>query len=235
MALLSVEKLDAGYGHNHILHAVSFSVEPGEFVALIGPNGAGKSTVLKSLFGLAQRTAGTIEFDGHSIVSVPTHALLKRGVSYVPQGRIVFPNLTVQENLRMGGFLLNDRKTEQERMEEVFDRFPVLREKRNERARTLSGGQQQQLALGRALMMKPKLLLLDEPSLGLSPKLQMEVFEKLKTLQAEGMSILCVEQNVRLVLRYADRGDLLTGGAVSLVGSATDLAEPQVMERAFLR
>jgi branched-chain amino acid transport system ATP-binding protein len=169
------------------------------------------------------------------VIGTPTHALLEQGISYVPQGRIIFPNLTVRENVLMGGFLLNHKQTQKERLEEVFDRFPVLREKQKERARTLSGGQQQQLALGRALMMRPKLLLLDEPSLGLSPKLQIEVFEKLKTLQAEGMSLLCVEQNVRLVLRYADRGYLLTGGAVNMSGSAEELGRPEVMERAFLR
>ncbi len=234
MPLLEINKLHAGYGELRVLRDVSLSVEPGEFIALIGPNGAGKSTVLKSTYGQAGVTNGTIQFDGKDVTKLPTHALLEQGISYVPQGRIVFPSLTVYENLEMGGYLLNNKKTVAANIAAVFDRFPVLREKQKEKAGTLSGGQQQQLAIGRALMLAPKLLMLDEPSLGLSPKLQTEVFEKLKELQALGTTILCVEQNVRLVLRYADRGYLLVNGEIKLSSSSEELSKPEVMHGAFL-
>ncbi len=235
MAILNIQSLSAGYGDLAVLHDVSLQVEPGEFVALIGPNGAGKSTVLKSIYGLARVTAGTIQFDGKDVSKFPTHALLEEGIAYVPQGRIVFPSLSVKENLEMGAYLLNDRKAVAANLEAVFDRFPMLREKQKAKGGELSGGQQQQLAIGRALMMTPKVLLLDEPSLGLSPKLQTELFEKLIELKNAGMTILCVEQNVRLVLRYADRGYLLSNGQVRLSASAEDLGKPEVMEQAYLR
>lgn len=234
MPLLQITNLSAGYGDLQVLRDVSLAVEPGEFVALIGPNGAGKSTILKSIYGLANVTGGTMQFDGKDFTKLPTHALLEQGISYVPQGRIVFPSLTVYENLEMGGYLLNDKRTVEANIAAVYDRFPALSEKQKAKAGNLSGGQQQQLAIGRALMLTPKLLMLDEPSLGLSPKLQTEVFEKLKELQENGMTILCVEQNVRLVLRHADRGYLLTNGEIKLSASSEELSRPEVMQGAFL-
>lgn len=235
MPILEINNLNASYGDLHVLSDVSLVVEPGEFVALIGPNGAGKSTVLKSIYGLARVMGGTITFDGRDVTKLPTHALLEEGIAYVPQGRIVFPSLSVKENLLMGAYLLNDKNVIEANLQSVFDRFPMLREKQKTKAGDLSGGQQQQLAIGRALMMTPKVLMLDEPSLGLSPILQTEVFAKLKELQNAGMTILCVEQNVRLVLRHADRGYLLANGTIRLSASAEDLAKPEVMEQAYLR
>lgn len=235
MPILEIQNLNAGYGDLHVLSDISLSVEPGEFVALIGPNGAGKSTVLKSVYGLARVIGGAIRFEDRDVTKLPTHALLEEGIAYVPQGRIVFPSLCVKENLLMGAYLLNDKKVIEANLQSVFDRFPMLREKQKAKAGDLSGGQQQQLAIGRALMMTPKVLMLDEPSLGLSPILQSEVFTKLKELQNAGMTILCVEQNVRLVLRHADRGYLLASGSIRLSASAEDLAKPEVMEQAYLR
>jgi ABC-type branched-subunit amino acid transport system ATPase component len=232
--LLTIEHLFAGYGRQEILHDVSLSVFPGEFVALIGPNGAGKSTVLKSVFGLADIASGRVVFLGEETRGLPRHVLLGRGISYVPQGHVVFPSLSVRENLAIGAYLLKEKALVLKRLEDVYDQFSVLREKRNERAGHLSGGEQQQLAIGRALMMTPKILLLDEPSLGLSPKLQEEVFQKFKKLQGAGLTILCVEQNVTLALRFADRGVLLVAGRVRLEGDAEKLLGKDVMARAYL-
>lgn len=235
MPILEIKNLDAGYGDLQVLRGVSLLVDSGEFVAMIGPNGAGKSTILKSLFGLARVIAGSIALDGREITRLPTHALIEEGIGYVPQGRIVFPSLSVKENLLMGAYLLNHKKAIEANLQSVLDRFPMLRQKQTFMAGDLSGGQQQQLAIGRALMMTPRVLLLDEPSLGLSPILQTEVFEKLKELQQSGITILCVEQNVRLVLRYADRGYLLANGQIRLSASAQELGKPEVMEQAYLR
>lgn len=235
MPILEITNVNAGYKDAHILHSVSLAVEPGEFVALIGPNGAGKSTVLKAVYGLARVFDGAITFDGRDVTKFPTHALLEEGIAYVPQGRVVFPSLNVKENLLMGAYLLKDKQVIAANLQSVFDRFPMLREKQKAKAGDLSGGQQQQLAIGRALMMSPRMIMLDEPSLGLSPILQTEVFQKLKELQASGITILCVEQNVRLVLRYADRGYLLANGQIRLSASSEELGRPEVMERAYLR
>jgi branched-chain amino acid transport system ATP-binding protein len=212
--LLEIQSLSAGYGELSVLRDVSIGVDDGEMVVLIGPNGAGKSTVLKSVVGLTNRTAGRITFQGKDITRLPTHALLEEGIGFVPQGRLVFPTLTVKENLEMGGYLLDHKETLISNMESVFARFPVLREKQREQAGNLSGGQQQQLAIGRALMMSPKLLMLDEPSLGLSPKLMHEVFQKLEEIRQSGTTVLVVEQNVRLALKYVDRGYLLANGEI---------------------
>ncbi len=232
--LLSVENLSAGYGDLQVLRSVTLNVQPGEFVLLIGPNGAGKSTILKSIFNLTRKMAGTIQFQEKDVTHLPTHGLIEEGIGFVPQGRLVFPSLTVKENLDMGGYLLNHRATLEENRERVYDLFPALREKRRELAGNLSGGQQQQLSIGRALMMTPKLLLLDEPSLGLSPKLVQEVFSILKKLQEQGTTLLVVEQNVRLALPYADRGYLLSAGRVRFAGTRSELASEDLMRDAFL-
>lgn len=232
--LLHIENLTAGYGELQVLFDLSLHVGAGEFVVMIGPNGAGKSTVLKSVYGLTTKTAGRIVFDGTDMTNLPTYALIEQGIGFVPQGRLVFPSLRVRENLEVGGYLINHKATMRENIEHVFQTFPVLKDKQKEFAGNLSGGQQQQLAVGRALMMRPKLLMLDEPSLGLSPKLMREVFGVLVKLRKEGMTILVVEQNVRLALSYADRGYLLANGKIRLSGTSKELGREEVMQGAFL-
>lgn len=235
MSLLTINNIHAGYGELQVLRDVSLAIEPGEFVVLIGPNGAGKSTVLKSVYQLCTKTKGTILFHGKDITALPTHALIEEGIGFVPQGRLVFPSMTVEENLEMGGYLLDHKETLKKNLEDVYAKFPALKEKRKELAGNLSGGQQQQLAIGRALMTSPELLMLDEPSLGLSPKLMHEVFEKLEEIRQSGKTILVVEQNVRLALQYVDRGYLLANGEIRVEGSAKELGDKGVMEKAFLK
>ncbi len=232
--LLELENLSAGYGEHQVLRGVSLGVKEGEMVALIGPNGAGKSTVLKSVMGLATRTGGGILFRGQDAGRLPVHARLEEGISFVPQGRLVFASLTVLENLEMGAYLVRSRAVIAENRERVFHHFPVLKRKAKHRAGSLSGGEQQMLAIGRALMTSPALLMLDEPSLGLSPKAIHEVFEQLSSLRAEGTTLLIVEQNVRLVLRYAERGYLLAAGEVRFQGTAAELADEKRMHEAYL-
>lgn len=234
MSLLSIQNLTAGYGELHVLENVSLDVQPGEMVVLIGPNGAGKSTVLKSVFGLTTKTAGSILFRDRDITKLPTHSLIEEGIGFVPQGRLVFPTLTTQENLEIGGYLIDHKETLQANLEKVYSTFPSLREKHRAQAGTLSGGQQQQLAIGRSLMMSPELLMLDEPSLGLSPKLMHEVFETLESLRQSGTTVLIVEQNVRLALKYVDRGYLLAGGTIRFSGSNMDLKSEDLMREAYL-
>jgi branched-chain amino acid transport system ATP-binding protein len=232
--LLEIKNLNAGYGDLEVLHDISVGVDAGEAVVLIGPNGAGKTTVLKSVVGLTNKISGTIVWKGRDITKLPTHALLEQGVGFVPQGRLVFSTLTVHENLEVGGHLLNHKETRKKNLEQVLTRFPDLRTKLKERAGTLSGGQQQMLAIGRALMMTPTLLMLDEPSLGLSPKATLEMFEKLKEIQVAGTTLLIVEQNVRLALRHVDRGYLLAAGQVRFAGSAKELGSEKLMHDAYL-
>ncbi len=233
--LLHIENLSAGYGDLQVLQNVSLCVGTGEMVVLIGPNGAGKSTVLKSIFGLTTKTSGRILFDDQDVTCLPPHSLIEQGIGFVPQGRMVFPSLTVEENLEIGGYLINHKETLRVNQQQVYKTFPVLREKQKELAGNLSGGQQQQLAIGRALMTRPKLLMLDEPSLGLSPKLMHEVFEVLQHIREEGTTMLIVEQNVRLALRYVDRGYLLSNGKIQMEGSAEQLGKEGVMHAAYLK
>ncbi len=234
MSLLSIQHLTAGYGELHVLENVNLEVQPGEMVVLIGPNGAGKSTVLKSVFGLTTRTNGSILFCDRDITKLSTHSLIEEGLGFVPQGRLVFQTLTVQENLEMGGYLIDHKETMRANLEKVYTAFPALGENRRSQAGTLSGGQQQQLAIGRSLMMSPKLLMLDEPSLGLSPKLMHEVFATLEKLRQSGTTILVVEQNVRLALQYVDRGYLLASGTIRFAGSAQELKSENLMRDAYL-
>lgn len=234
MALLEIENLDAGYGNLAVLHGVSLHVDQGEFVVLIGPNGAGKSTILKSIYGLTNQTAGRIQFQGRTINHLPTHALIETGIGFVPQGRLVFSTLSVEENLCMGGYLLDQKETLKLNLERVYEQFPVLFDKKSADAGTLSGGQQQQLAIGRSLMMSPSLLMLDEPSLGLSPKLMHEVFAALEDLRKDGMTILVVEQNVHLALQYVDRGYLLAAGKIKHTATAEQFCATDFMKRVYL-
>ncbi len=239
--MLSLHSLRAGYGELEVLSGVTLNVQPQEIVALIGPNGTGKSTVLKAIFALATVTAGDIVFQGKNITTLKTHQLLQRGLSYVPQGKINFMDLTVQENLELGGEVVKDKlaRTQkvkdkefgQKRLQRVFSLFPILKEKSSAFAFSLSGGQQQMLAVGRALMQNSQLLLLDEPSLGLSPKLQLELFAKLVELRdQEGLSLLIVEQNARKAIDIADRTYLLEQGEVVLTGGKDILKHKKIKE-----
>ncbi len=232
--MLELHHLHAGYGELEVLKGVTLNVYPHEIVALIGPNGAGKSTILKSIFALATVTAGTIVFQGKNITSLKTHELLRLGISYVPQGKINFMDLTVQENLELGGELIKSKEIAKKNLQRVFSLFPVLREKQNALAFSLSGGQQQMLALGRALMQNPSILLLDEPSLGLSPKLQKELFLTLLCLKnEEGVSLLIVEQNAKKVIEISDRTYLLEDGKVVLEGGK-DMLQHQKIKEVYL-
>jgi branched-chain amino acid transport system ATP-binding protein len=232
--LIELTHSTAGYGDLEVLRDVSVHVQEGEWVALIGPNGAGKTTVLKAIMGIATRKGGDVVWKGTSITTVPVHSLLEEGIGFVPQGRLVFPSLTTRENLEMGGYLLDHAATKKDRLETVLGYFPALRPKLSAPANALSGGEQQMVAIGRALMMSPELLMLDEPSLGLSPKVRHEVFETLKRINGNGTAILMVEQNVRLALQYASRGYLLVNGVVRHQGTAVELSDPQLMHSAFL-
>jgi branched-chain amino acid transport system ATP-binding protein len=228
--LVQIHELVAGYVPGvDILRGASIHVGHGEMVGIIGPNGAGKSTLIKAIFGLVPVRGGVMELEGRDIVGTAGFDLVKLGVGYVPQVRNVFGSLSVTENLRMGVFLRPDRF--EARRDQVFDLFPVLADKRNDRAESLSGGQRQVLAMGRALMMEPSLMLLDEPSAGLSPAMQDEVFERIAAINAEGVSILIVEQNAHKALRICDRGYVLDQGVVAYTGTGPELMhDPMVIE-----
>lgn len=232
--MLQIKNLTAGYGAMEVLHNVSLHADQGEVVALLGPNGSGKTTILKSIFSLADVIKGEVWFRDKDITKVPTHSLLEMGIAYVPQGRLVFANLSVRENLEMGAFLLNHRETVEKNLAAVYKRFPVLEKKSREKSGNLSGGEQQMLALGRALMVTPQILLLDEPSLGLSPKITKEMFVHIVALAKTGLTILIVEQNVHLALQIADRGYLLAAGEIRFAGSAAALADPEKMRKLYL-
>ena len=232
--MLSIKNLESGYGKMQILFGVSLDVKPNEIAILIGPNGAGKSTLLKSIFNLVDVYKGVISFKNKNIAKIPTHELIELGISYVPQGRQVFPSLTVKENLEMGAFLTKEKDLIEKRMEEVFEKhFPDLRKKIKDYAFNLSGGQQQMLAIGRALMQDPQLLLLDEPSLGLSPKIMTELFKKIKEINEEGVSVMIVEQNVRQASQIADKFFILEDGKVALSGTKKILSDKR-MEKIYL-
>ena len=215
--MLKINNLHAGYDKSEILKGINIDVKPSEIIALIGPNGAGKSTVLKSIFNLCDIYSGRIIFKDKNITKLPTYQLIYEGISYVPQGRQIFRELTVKENLEMGAFIFEKQLLKRNIMD-VFDKFPFLKEKKNEYAINLSGGQQQMLAIGRALMQNPELLLLDEPSLGLSPKAMKEVFNKVKEINKEGVSIIIVEQNAKQAAEIADRTYILEDGEIALKG-----------------
>ena len=226
--LLNIEKLEAGYGPLQVLFGVDLHVKPKEIVALIGPNGAGKSTVLRSVFGLTNRYKGQIFFRGKNITDSHTYDLISLGIGYVPQGRQVFPSLSVQENLEMGAWLSRDRDVINKRMEEALSHFPDLKPKLKQKAFSLSGGQQQMLATARGLMQDPHLLLMDEPSAGLSPKLMTELFKKIQDIRNEGTAVLLVEQNAKQACSIADRIYLLEDGKVALTGGRSILKRPEI-------
>ena len=231
MALLDVRHINSGYGEMTILHDISMRVDPGEVVTLIGPNGAGKSTLLKTIFGLLMPTEGRIRFEDTDITGFKPPTLVRRGMSYVPQVDNVFPSLTVQENLEMGAFVRSDGFAE--RLEEMYTFFPTLRLKRKQRVGGLSGGERQMVAMGRALMLDPRLLLLDEPSAGLSPRLVGMVFEKMAEINHAGVALLIVEQNARQALRLSHRGYVLASGQVRLEGRGDQLLSDAEVGRLY--
>lgn len=218
--MLSIKNLDAGYEGLEVLKQINLKIKSNEIIALIGPNGAGKSTIIKSIFDIADITKGKIIFKGKDITKLKTHELIEVGISFVTQGKINFSNLTVKENLEIGANMIKDKEVIEKNLKAVYEKFPVLKEKRYDLAFTLSGGQQQMLALGRALMQTPALLLLDEPSLGLSPKLQKETFKMIKKLKDDGISLLIVEQNAKKAIEIADRTYLLEDGKIVLKGDS---------------
>jgi branched-chain amino acid transport system ATP-binding protein len=228
--MLKIKNLNSGYNDFEVLHGVNFEVKPGEIVAVIGPNGSGKSTLLKSIFNLCQVGSGKIGFNGKDITKLPTHELIHLGVGYVPQGRQVFGDLTIKENLEMGAFIVKDKELVGRNLDYVFEKFPFLKERRKSYAFELSGGQQQILAIGRALMQNPQLLLMDEPSLGLSPKASKEIFEKIKEIRAEGIGVILVEQNAKQAVEIADRTYVLENGKVVLSGGKDILKNKKIKE-----
>jgi len=226
--MLQIKNLRAGYKGMEILHGVNFEVKYGEIVAIIGPNGAGKSTLLKSIFNLCEIYSGKIIFKDKDITRMPTYELIYEGISYVPQGGQVFKDLTVKENLEMGCFIMEGQDLIKRNIKDVFNKFPFLKEKQKDYAFTLSGGQQQMLAIARSLMQNPELLLLDEPSLGLSPKATKEILEKIKEIKEEGVTIIIVEQNAKKAVEIADKTYILEDGEVALEGGKEILKDHRI-------
>jgi branched-chain amino acid transport system ATP-binding protein len=231
---LTVGDLRAGYGDVPVLRGVSLEVAAGEIVALVGPNGAGKTTTLRAVAGLLAPTAGTVRFEGHRIAGRPAHEVVARGLLLVPEGRKLFPSLTVQENLDLGAYLREAKARRAESLDRVLSLFPILGERRRQTAGTLSGGEQQMLAIGRSLMGRPRLLMLDEPSLGLAPLVVDRIFDVVQRISVEGMPVLLVEQNVRRSLQIAQRAYVLQQGAITLAGPARELLAHEDIRRAYL-
>ena len=234
MAMLTVENLEVYYGMIHALKNVSFHVEEGEIVALIGANGAGKTTTLQTVSGMLQAKSGSVHFENQDITKMPSHRIVQLGISHVPEGRRMFANLTVYENLRMGAYTRKDKKEIEESLARVYERFPRLKERTRQLAGTLSGGEQQMLAMGRALMSNPRLLLLDEPSMGLSPLLVSEIFDIIESISKQGVTILLVEQNAKKALSIADRGYVLETGNIVMEDSAQALLNNEDIKKAYL-
>ncbi len=234
MALLEIKQIEAGYGKIQILHKVSMEVKTKEVVCVVGPNGAGKSTTFKVIMGFITHLGGEIIFDGQNIVGRRPDTILSLGLGYVPQGRIVFNQMTVKENLEMGAYVERSKKKQLEAMEYVFTLFPRLAERQKQLGGTMSGGEQQMLAMGRALMTRPKMMMLDEPSLGLSPRFVTEVFEKIVGLASEGLTILLVEQNAARALEVSDRGYVLELGRNRFEGTGKELLANEEVRRMYL-
>ncbi|MBO5497486.1 MAG: ABC transporter ATP-binding protein [Oscillospiraceae bacterium] len=231
--MLKAEDLNVYYGPIHAVKGVSFEVKEGEIVTLIGANGAGKSTTLKTISGLMRSRGGHIEFMDKSIASTPAHKIVELGLAHVPEGRRIFTRMTVEENLDMGAFIKKNANVEQDK-ERVFEQFPRLKERRKQIAGTLSGGEQQMLAMGRALMSSPKLLMLDEPSMGLAPILVEQVFDIITALHKAGTTILLVEQNAEMALAVADRAYVMETGRITLSGTGEELAASEEVQKAYL-
>lgn len=234
MAMLEIKDLEVYYGVIRAIKGISFEVNQGEVIALIGANGAGKTTILHTISGLIRPKNGSIMFEGQDLIKTPAHKIVELGIAQVPEGRRVFANLTVLENLKLGAYTRKDATEIAENLEEVYKRFPRLFERKNQAAGTLSGGEQQMLAMGRALMSNPKIILMDEPSMGLSPILVSEIFDIIKSISEQGVTVLLVEQNAKKALQIADRAYVLETGNISLSGNADDLMNDDNVRKAYL-
>ncbi|MDT2745655.1 ABC transporter ATP-binding protein [Vagococcus fluvialis] len=232
--MLKVENISVHYGMIQAVKGISFEVKEGEIVSLIGANGAGKTTILRTISGLVRPSKGTILFEGKNIEKETSPKIVASGLVQVPEGRHVFTGMTVMENLELGAFLYKDKKESQEILTTVFDRFPILKERKNQDAATLSGGEQQMLAMGRALMSRPKLLLLDEPSMGLAPIFIKEIFSIIEEIKNQGTTVLLIEQNAKMALGIADRGYVLETGKIVLEGSGPELLNSSDIQKAYL-
>lgn len=234
MAMLEIKDLEVYYGMIQAIKGVSFEVNEGEVIALIGANGAGKTTILHAVTGLLEAKSGSVTFDGKNITKVPAHKIVSMGMAHVPEGRRVFANLTVLQNLRMGAYTRKDKDEIEETLKTVYQRFPRLEERQNQLAGTLSGGEQQMLAMGRALMSHPRIILMDEPSMGLSPIFVNEIFNIIQEVRASGTTVLLVEQNAKKALSISDRAYVLETGKIVLEGDAEELLNNDSIKKAYL-
>jgi len=232
--MLSLSAVSAGYGSFRALFDVSLEVAAGEAVGVIGPNGAGKTTLMRVISGLIPISAGALAFEGRSLAGLPAHRIVERGIAHVPENRRLFPRLTVEDNLRIGAFIAQARRHYSDRLAWVYDLFPRLRERHGQLAGTLSGGEQQMVAIGRALMSRPKILLMDEPSAGLAPLVVQQVFDLVHRIRAEGFTVLIVEQNVAQVLDVVDRAYLLEVGTIRLAGTSAELTRNDLIRRSYM-
>ncbi len=232
--MLELRSVDAGYGSFQALFGIDLDVKAGEAVGVIGPNGAGKTTLMRVISGLIRPRKGSIRMEGADVLTTPPHRIVNLGIAHVPENRRLFPRLSVDDNLKMGAFISDARSKYAERLEFVFDLFPRMKERRSQMAGTMSGGEQQMCAIGRALMSGPKLLLLDEPSAGLAPLVVQQVFELVKRIRSSGLTVLIVEQNVQQVLRVVDRAYLLEAGTIRAAGTAEDMMRSDTIKQAYL-
>ncbi|BEV70695.1 MULTISPECIES: ABC transporter ATP-binding protein [unclassified Paludibacterium] len=234
MNLLEVKNLQVAYGGIQAVKGIDFHIKQGELVTLIGANGAGKTTTLKTLIGMVKKSGGSIEFEGKDCAAIHSHDFVRHGLVMVPEGRGIFPKLTVEENLLMGAYIRNDKAQIQDELVRIYDLFPRLKERCKQLAGTLSGGEQQMVAMGRAMLSKPKLLLLDEPSMGLAPIIVQKIFEIIQMVAAEGVTMLLVEQNARLALEVSQRGYVMESGKITIGGDARELLDDERVRNAYL-
>ena len=234
MAMLEIKDLEVYYGMIQAIKGISFEVNEGEVIALIGANGAGKTTILHTISGLIAPKKGSITFEGQEITKIPAHKIVENGLAQVPEGRRVFPSLSVLQNLKLGAYTRKDKKEIDDTLKMIYERFPRLEERKNQPAGTLSGGEQQMLAMGRALMSKPRIILMDEPSMGLSPIFVNEIFDIIKQVSASGTTVLLVEQNAKKALSIADRVYVLETGKIVKEGKASDLLNDEAVKKAYL-
>ncbi len=234
MAMLEIKDLQVYYGMIQALKGISFEVNEGEVIALIGANGAGKTTTLHTLTGILPAKTGSIKFNGTELTKTPAHKIVKMGIAHVPEGRRIFQQLTVLDNLKLGAFTRKDKEGIAADMKKIYERFPRLEERKTQIAGTLSGGEQQMLAMGRALMSKPKIIVMDEPSMGLSPIFVSEIFDIIEAIRKDGMTVLLVEQNAKKALAIADRAYVLETGRITLSGKASDLINDEKVKKAYL-
>lgn len=232
--MLVVKDLVAGYSKIPAIHGISFKVEEGQIVAILGSNGAGKTTTLKTVTGILPAMSGSIEYMGQSLVGVPSHKMVNLGISMVPEGRHLFPKMSILDNLMMGAYSIKDKALIAEKLDVIYNIFPILAERKNQLAGTMSGGEQQMVAIGRALMSNPKLLILDEPSLGIMPKLVDEIFEFIQQINKMGVTIVIIEQNAEKTLAFADYAYVIADGETAIEGSAKDLMNNDEVQKAYL-